>query len=95
MELLPIHPEAHRDLYSPRSSHCHAGPADHRPGGGVLRAEVTDDGADGTRPFVRTDPGGESGRGRHIVAALAKTSGHPPDGPGTTVWADIPSARPA
>jgi anti-sigma regulatory factor (Ser/Thr protein kinase) len=59
-------------------------------GRGALRAEVTDDGADGARPVVRTDPGGESGRGLHIVTALAKAWGYRPDGHGTTVWADFP-----
>lgn len=64
-------------------------------GCGVLRAEVTDDGAGGARPVVRSEPGGESGRGLHIVAALARAWGHRPDGLGTTVWADFAAVRPA
>ncbi|MQY08516.1 ATP-binding protein [Actinomadura macrotermitis] len=56
---------------------------------GVLRAEVTDEGAGGGRPVPRADPAGESGRGLHIVAALAVRWGHRPDGPRTTVWAEF------
>jgi anti-sigma regulatory factor (Ser/Thr protein kinase) len=62
-------------------------------GPGAVRAEVTDDGAGGARPVVRTDPEGESGRGLHIVAALASRWGHRADGPGTTVWAEFPVGR--
>ncbi|WP_433154152.1 ATP-binding protein [Actinomadura nitritigenes] len=54
---------------------------------------MTDDGAGGARPVVRSEPDGESGRGLHIVAALAKAWGHRPDGPGTTVWAEFPADR--
>ena len=49
-------------------------------GGGVLRAEVTDEGAGGARPVVRDAADGESGRGLHIVAALAERWGHRADG---------------
>jgi anti-sigma regulatory factor (Ser/Thr protein kinase) len=58
-------------------------------GRGVLRAEVSDDGADGARPALRNAADGEDGRGLHIVAALASQWGHRPDGPRTTVWADF------
>ncbi|MFB4302914.1 ATP-binding protein [Actinomadura sp. NTSP31] len=58
-------------------------------GRGVLRAEVTDDGANGARPVVRTVPEGESGRGLHIVGALASRWGYRPEGAGTTVWAEF------
>ncbi|TDD62788.1 ATP-binding protein [Actinomadura darangshiensis] len=58
-------------------------------GPGVLRAEVSDDGADGARPALRDAPDDESGRGLHIVAALASRWGHRPDGTRTTVWADF------
>jgi anti-sigma regulatory factor (Ser/Thr protein kinase) len=59
-------------------------------GDGVLRAEVSDDGADGARPVLRVDPEAESGRGLNIVDALAARWGHRPDGPRTTVWAEFP-----
>ncbi|GAA3977483.1 hypothetical protein GCM10023085_69880 [Actinomadura viridis] len=58
-------------------------------GRGVLRAEVTDDGAGGARPLLRAAPEGESGRGLHIVDALASRWGHRPDGVRTTVWAEF------
>ncbi|MCP2341220.1 ATP-binding protein [Actinomadura rupiterrae] len=59
-------------------------------GAGVVRVEVTDDGAGGGRPELRPSPEGESGRGLHIVQALCSTWGHRADGERTTVWADIP-----
>lgn len=58
-------------------------------GQGLLRAEVTDDGADGARPVMREHPQGESGRGLHIVEAVATRWGHRPDGACTTVWAEF------
>lgn len=60
-------------------------------GDGILRAEVSDEGACGARPTLRDAPDGESGRGLHIVAALAAQWGHRPDGARTTVWAEFPS----
>ncbi|WP_344891740.1 ATP-binding protein [Actinomadura meridiana] len=57
-------------------------------GKGVLRAEVSDDGAGGARPVLR-DADDESGRGLHIVEALAVRWGHHADGPRTTVWAEF------
>ncbi|MFB4309947.1 ATP-binding protein [Actinomadura sp. GTD37] len=60
-------------------------------GGGVLRAEVTDEGAGGARPVMRDAADGESGRGLHIAAALAERWGHRADGVRTTVWADFPA----
>jgi anti-sigma regulatory factor (Ser/Thr protein kinase) len=60
-------------------------------GDGVLRAEVTDEGAGGARPVMRDAADGESGRGLHIVAALAERWGHRADGARTTVWADFPA----
>ncbi|WP_169807933.1 ATP-binding protein [Actinomadura hibisca] len=59
-------------------------------GHGVLRAEVTDDGADGARPTLQPEPDDETGRGLHIVAALAMRWGHRANGARTTVWADFP-----
>lgn len=59
-------------------------------GAGVLRAEVADDGAGGARPRMRDGADGESGRGLHIVAALAARWGHRPDGDRTVVWAEFP-----
>ncbi|MGI5169298.1 ATP-binding protein [Spirillospora sp. CA-253888] len=59
-------------------------------GHGVLRAEVTDDGAGGARPILRPEPDGECGRGLHIVAALAVRWGHRAEGARTTVWAEFP-----
>jgi anti-sigma regulatory factor (Ser/Thr protein kinase) len=61
-------------------------------GRGVLRAEVSDDGAGGARPALR-EADDESGRGLHIVDALASRWGHRPDGPRTTVWAEFPRPR--
>lgn len=60
-------------------------------GDGVLRAEVSDDGADGERPVLRDAQDGESGRGLRIVDAIAARWGHRPDGPRTTVWAEFPA----
>ncbi|MFG2001198.1 ATP-binding protein [Spirillospora sp. NPDC048911] len=56
----------------------------------VLRIEVTDEGAGGERPALTDAPDDESGRGLHIVAALAERWGHRPDGDRTTVWAEFP-----
>ncbi|WUI03027.1 ATP-binding protein [Spirillospora sp. NBC_00431] len=61
-------------------------------GEGVLRAEVSDDGAGGARPVLRDDQD-ESGRGLHIVEALSSRWGHRTDGPCTTVWAEFPAPR--
>ncbi|WP_067824524.1 ATP-binding protein [Actinomadura kijaniata] len=61
---------------------------------GTFRVEVTDDGAGGARPAPHPRPEGESGRGLHIVAALASRWGHHADGPRTLVWAEFPSHRP-
>jgi anti-sigma regulatory factor (Ser/Thr protein kinase) len=58
----------------------------------ALRVEVTDDGAGGTRPRLRR-PSGESGRGLHIVDALAVRWGHIPIGDRTTVWAEFAGGR--
>ncbi|TDC70908.1 ATP-binding protein [Actinomadura sp. GC306] len=58
-------------------------------GDGVLRAEVSDDGAGGKRPEPRDAQDAENGRGLQIVAALASRWGHRPDGPRTTVWAEF------
>ena len=56
---------------------------------GVLRPEVTDDGAD-TRPhLIAEDPGGESGRGLRIVEALSDKWGYRDSGRRTTVWAEF------
>jgi anti-sigma regulatory factor (Ser/Thr protein kinase) len=56
----------------------------------TLRAEVGDDGADGASPALRLDPEAESGRGLHIVDALASRWGHRLDGQRTVVWAEFP-----
>ncbi|MFD0690535.1 ATP-binding protein [Actinomadura fibrosa] len=58
-------------------------------GSGLLRAEVTDDGNARTRPRLREAPEGESGRGLHIVDALASRWGHHSDGARTVVWAEF------
>ncbi|MBE1536087.1 ATP-binding protein [Actinomadura algeriensis] len=58
-------------------------------GRGVLRAEVSDEGAAGRRPVLCEAPDGESGRGLHIVDALASRWGHRADGDGTVVWAEF------
>ncbi|MEU9019951.1 ATP-binding protein [Actinomadura sp. NPDC048394] len=63
-------------------------------GDGFLRLEVADDGAGGGCPQVRAETGAESGRGLRIVDALACAWGFRPDGPGTVVWAEFPSAGP-
>ncbi|WP_165958809.1 ATP-binding protein [Actinomadura sp. KC345] len=57
---------------------------------GVLRAEVSDDGAGGARPVLRDARLAESGRGLQIVDALAARWGHRTDGASTTVWAEFP-----
>jgi anti-sigma regulatory factor (Ser/Thr protein kinase) len=58
-------------------------------GGGVVRSEVTDDGAGGARP---KSPEGaallESGRGLFLLAALSRRWGYDEDGARTTVWAE-------
>ncbi|MBC6461836.1 ATP-binding protein [Actinomadura sp. HBU206391] len=61
-------------------------------GRGVIRIEVTDDGAGGARPCPRDDPEAESGRGLRIVEALAMRWGHCADGVRTTVWVEFPGA---
>lgn len=59
-------------------------------GRGVIRPEVTDDGASGERPHLTADPDGESGRGLHIVNALTACWGYRESGVRTTVWAEFP-----
>jgi anti-sigma regulatory factor (Ser/Thr protein kinase) len=59
---------------------------------GVIQVEVTDDGAGGARPRMRR-PDGESGRGLHIVDALAVRWGYIPVGDRTTVWAEFACAH--
>ncbi|MEU5988901.1 ATP-binding protein [Spirillospora sp. NPDC047418] len=54
-------------------------------------AGLVDEGAGGARPVMRDAADGESGRGLHIVAALAERWGHRADGARTTVWADFPA----
>jgi anti-sigma regulatory factor (Ser/Thr protein kinase) len=58
---------------------------------GIVRAEVTDDGAGGARPRIRAEDGGERGRGMRIVEALSACWGFEEDGVRTTVWAEFPS----
>jgi anti-sigma regulatory factor (Ser/Thr protein kinase) len=64
-------------------------------GAGVVRVEVTDDGADGARPRIRAEDDGEDcgehGRGMRIVEALSARWGFEEDGARTTVWAEFPS----
>ncbi|MEU5879235.1 ATP-binding protein [Spirillospora sp. NPDC047279] len=55
---------------------------------GILRPEVTDDGADGS-PHMVDDPDGEGGRGLRIVDALADRWGYRESGRRTTVWAEF------
>ncbi|WP_141578863.1 ATP-binding protein [Actinomadura sp. WMMA1423] len=54
--------------------------------GDVIRGEVTDDGAAGSTPHVRTEPHGDGGRGMLIVDALSTRWGVTSLPPGTTVW---------
>ncbi|MBA9007565.1 ATP-binding protein [Thermomonospora cellulosilytica] len=58
-------------------------------GDGLVRSEVTDDGAGGERP---RRPGhgelAENGRGLLLVAALSRRWGYEADGVRTTVWAE-------
>jgi anti-sigma regulatory factor (Ser/Thr protein kinase) len=58
-------------------------------GGGIVRSEVTDDGAGGARPEA---PEGmsllESGRGLFLLAALSRRWGYDANGARTTVWAE-------
>ncbi|MFB4300116.1 ATP-binding protein [Actinomadura sp. NTSP31] len=60
-------------------------------GSGAVRVEVTDDGASGARPYVKDDPGAETGRGMRIVQGLAARWGFRPDGTRTVVWAEFPA----
>ncbi|MEU9019084.1 ATP-binding protein [Actinomadura sp. NPDC048394] len=60
-------------------------------GSGTVRLEVTDDGAWGTRPYVKDDPGAETGRGMRIVQGLAARWGYRADGTRTVVWAEFPA----
>jgi anti-sigma regulatory factor (Ser/Thr protein kinase) len=56
-------------------------------------AEVTDDGADGARPFINDDLLEESGRGMLIIDALAREWGIREEGEKTTVWMFFPRYR--
>jgi anti-sigma regulatory factor (Ser/Thr protein kinase) len=58
---------------------------------GAVLLEVTDDGAAGTRPYVKDDPGAETGRGMRIVQGLAARWGYRADGTRTVVWAEFPA----
>ncbi|MFC6936841.1 ATP-binding protein [Actinomadura yumaensis] len=61
-----------------------------RTGRGVVRTEVTDDGADGRRPCTRPGNGfSEHGRGLMLIDALAERWGYDEAGPRTTVWAEF------
>lgn len=55
--------------------------------GPLIRAEVTNDGATGSRPLARHDPDAENGRGLLIVAAVADAWGVVEESGTTTVWA--------
>ncbi|GAA2408457.1 hypothetical protein GCM10010191_16250 [Actinomadura vinacea] len=55
-------------------------------GGGVVVAEVVDDGAGGERPRLRDDPLAEDGRGMRIIDALALDWGVRADGDRSVVW---------
>ncbi|QKG23063.1 ATP-binding protein [Actinomadura verrucosospora] len=58
---------------------------------GAVRLEVADDGASGARPYVKDDPGAETGRGMRIVQSLAARWGYRADGTRTVVWAEFPA----
>lgn len=59
-------------------------------GRGVVRTEVTDDGAGGARPLVPgEDTLGEHGRGLRLLDSLAVRWGFVEDGQRTTVWAEF------
>ncbi|WP_433323450.1 ATP-binding protein [Spirillospora sp. CA-294931] len=59
---------------------------------GVVRTEVTDDGAGGARPTLFVPPGepfSEHGRGLLLLGALSDRWGYLEDGLRTTVWAEF------
>lgn len=59
----------------------------------LVRVEVTNDGTSATKPRVRRDAGGESGRGILIIDALADAWGVIEGAGTTTVWAEYRRAR--
>lgn len=56
----------------------------------TLILEVADDGAAGSRPYLREEDGTESGRGMRIIDALAQRWGLREDSTRTTIWAEFP-----
>lgn len=56
----------------------------------TLILEVADDGADGSRPYLRKEDGTESGRGMRIIDALARRWGFREAATRTIVWAEFP-----
>jgi anti-sigma regulatory factor (Ser/Thr protein kinase) len=74
-------------------------------GGGVIRAEMIDEGASGARPRVQNDDGRqgdawqdgglrEDGRGLILLAALSDRWGFADGGLGTRVWAEFSGSPP-
>lgn len=61
--------------------------------GGVVRVEVTDDGAQGARPHLQDDLLADSGRGLRLIDGLARRWGFHAGGVRTTVWAEFPQSR--
>ncbi|MBB2909028.1 anti-sigma regulatory factor (Ser/Thr protein kinase) [Streptosporangium becharense] len=66
-------------------------------GGGMVHAEVIDDGSPGSIPFLRaTGADSESGRGLHLVEAIAARWGaHHGVGTGNAVWFRVAGLRTA
>jgi anti-sigma regulatory factor (Ser/Thr protein kinase) len=58
----------------------------------ILILEVADDGAGGSRPYLREEDGTESGRGMRIIDALARRWGLREDASRTLIWAEFPDS---
>ncbi len=57
---------------------------------GAIRVEVTDEGSPASAPYIRDEPGAESGRGLRIVSMLSKEWGVTHRGTTVTTWCDVP-----
>lgn len=61
----------------------------------ALRAEILDQGGSASVPAPRgrpDSPDAESGRGLHLISALAQEWGTMPYGPGTLTWFTVPKS---